>query len=83
MLGYILVDIPVDDPIEIDEYGMVAEVTLKPETMTMREDLNIHIERAEVRPMPTKKGFYGKAYAYNCMAQGWNECLDEITGETE
>lgn len=36
-----------------------------------------------LRPLPQKKGQYDNYYGYNMMAQGWNECLDAITGETE
>jgi hypothetical protein len=35
------------------------------------------------KPMPKKKTTVGNYYAWNMMAQGWNDCLLEITGETE
>lgn len=36
-----------------------------------------------LKPLPEKKGLYVNDYGYNMMAQGWNECLDEITGVNE
>ena len=95
MKGYILVDIPVIDSVEIDEYGMVAEINLMPETMTMRKDLRIHIDRAEVRPLPYKRRSmvnWASSQSYDCETkivthepssydQGWNDCVEFLEGE--
>ena len=42
-----------------------------------------HQRFLKIRPLPQKKSQYANDYGYNMMAQGWNECLDAITGETE
>ena len=39
-----------------------------------------------LRPLPEKKGKHGELHEYDTDIHyeiGWNDCLDEITGETE
>ena len=80
MKGYILVDIPVDDPIEIDEYGMRASLHISPDIPSKHKELYFDIEYAEIKPMPERKPTDFMNYWFN---QGWNALHKKIFGEDD
>ena len=57
------------------------------------EDIDEYIDASKtkpdwcpLRPLPEKKGKHGELHEYDTDIHyeiGWNDCLDEITGETE
>ena len=50
-----------------------------------RDDVYLTIEDVPMRPLPKKlipEMVMGNEYAIGC-ANGWNDCLHEITGETK
>lgn len=55
MKGYIIVDIPVDDPAEIDEYTMMADVEVYPCTLSTKEKLRFVLHHVDIRPFPCKR----------------------------
>ena len=77
MKGYIIVDIPVDDPIEIDEYGMYAKLHVCPSIPSKKEELYFDVD-AEIRPMPERKPTDFLNYWFN---QGWNALHEEVFGD--
>lgn len=88
MKGYIIVDIPLKDPVEFDEYGMVAEVDIMPETMTTRLELCGHIERAEIRSLPSRRRSMVewidakvKTHDLTEYDKGWNDCIEFLEGD--
>ena len=88
MKGYIIVDIPLKDLVEFDEYGMVAEVDIMPETMTTRLELCGHIERVEIRPLPSRRRSMVewidakvKTHDLTEYDKGWNDCIEFLEGE--
>lgn len=54
MKGIIIVDIPVSDEVEIDEYGMVADMHIRATTLTMRDDLFFDLKDVPIRPFNVK-----------------------------
>lgn len=94
MKALIVVDIPVNDSIEINEYGMVADLKIRPMTLTDRKDLFIEMKEVNLKPMPEKKDTQKWLYLdlINCSTShtdlvcayvGYNKCIDEILGEEE
>ena len=87
MKGYIVVDIPLKDPVEFDEYGMVADIDIMPETLTTRSELCGHIERAEIRPLPSRRRSMVewidakiKSHDLTEYDKGWNDCVEFLKG---
>lgn len=90
MKAYIVVDIPVDDPAEIDEYGMHADLHVCPFVPSAKKELYFDVVK-EIRPMPMKKaslekwfaegGTYLYTYNPNDYDKGWNDCVDFLEGE--
>jgi hypothetical protein len=58
--------------VDVDD-DMIGEVDYT--VLNKKEMVN---GRAELRPLPSKDFWHKKDYA-----NGWNDCLKEITGETE
>ena len=85
MKGYIIVDIPVDDPIEINEYGMYAKLQICPSIPSKKKELYFDID-AEIRPLPERKEVHYTHPLFgeveNLTNIGYNKCLDDL-GETE
>ena len=81
--GYVIVDIPVDDPVEIDEYGMCANMFVFPMTLTDRKELDFCTPNVCIKPLPKKKVYTHQedimpellVHAYQ---KGWNDCLERI-----
>lgn len=84
MKAILVIDIPVDESQEIDEYGMVADLKVRPITLTAREDLFFEVKNVPIRPTPEKDKPFKEAGRYQKgWVKGYNTCLDEILGETE
>ena len=79
-----VVDIPIDDYTTVSELNFLANINIFPGvTSTMYQ---YEYENVVVRPLPQKKGISLKeaiGIKCSCYSDGWNECLDEITGENE
>ena len=52
MKGIIVVDLPVEESVEIDEYGIVADLKIRPTTPTNREDLFFNLKNVDIKPVP-------------------------------
>ena len=84
--GYIIVDIPVDDPVEIDEYGMVADMFVWPMTLTDRKELDFYTPHVCIRPLPEIMKYPRTIDEDDIMPEllsfayrkGFNDCLKEI-----
>ena len=74
MKALVVIDIP-----EIDFESCRANVEID------AGKKKIFRSRRIIRPMPMRKAFMVKpdVQGYNPWVQGWNECLDEILGETK
>lgn len=83
MKGIIIVDIPVEESCEIDEYSMVADLNIYPLILTDNEDLNISLEHVDIRPMPEKYNIDRWTELVNegliNTFKGYNICIDEIS----
>ena len=83
MKGIIIVDIPVNDPVEIDEYGMIADLKIRPMTLTKREDLSFELKNIDIRPLPpeAKEYFEDRTFPYNneYFVLGWNSYITTRT----
>lgn len=91
MKAMIVVDIPnIIEPCAIDELGFVADLHIQPTTLCDYDPFDL--KDVDVRPLPPRKeyeapteleGFKVSQMMVMANADGWNECLDAITGETE
>ena len=94
MKAMIIIDVPLDEPNEIDEYSMCANIAVFPENLTDREDLHFYIPHAEIRPMPLKRKSVvewvkeiNKDYSLVSTHEltdydkGWNDCVEFLEGE--
>lgn len=77
MKGYIIVDIPVDDPIEIDEYGMCAKLHICPCIPSKKKELYFDTE-AEIKPMLMQARTDEDDIEVDSYWQGWNDCIEEL-----
>lgn len=80
MKAVLVIDMP--DNLDIPLEDIKAGITVSSKDVR-KSMLYLKYKNVELRPLPQKKGQYANDYGYNMMAQGWNACLDEITGETE
>ena len=76
MKCYILVDVPVDDPVEIDEYGMYATLQVTPFVPSTKKELYFDVVK-EIRPMPSRKYNHDSEMDIG-YTLGWNNCLEEL-----
>ena len=82
MKTVIVVDVPVGED-EIRQVGFLATVHVYP---SVASEQHYEFENVVVRPLPQKKGISLKeaiGIKCSCYSDGWNACLDEITGEKE
>ena len=90
MKAIIIVDVPVNEPCEIDEYSLVANVEIRPSILTHNPVL-LTLSNREVRPMPLRRTNIAQWYANNKpymvtydptdYDKGWNDCVDFLEGE--
>lgn len=84
MKGIIIVDIPVSEPVEIDEYCMMADLQVWPAILCNRKDLFFELKNVDIRPLPEprilpKNETDGTEYGLDpWFSDGWNECLEKI-----
>lgn len=93
MKAILIVDIPVDESCELDEYSMVADLDIYPETPTIRGELSFKLNHVAIRPLPLRRMHEQIIYAedkeylrtnvFTEYDEGFNACLDEILGEEE
>ena len=93
MKGIIIIDVPVIDTAEIDEYGMTADLRVYPTIPTNREELFFELKNVEVRPLPRKRGKITLTertqdidhlkwqLECNIYGEGYNKCIENILGE--
>lgn len=90
MKAVIVIDMP--DGVSLDEWYAVKVVVDR--LKATEEELIYGIPYVEsklfrfvpLRPLPEKKGKHRELHEYDTDIHyeiGWNDCLDEITGETE
>ena len=93
MKAMIIVDVPVNEPCEIDEYSLVANVEIRPSILTHNPIL-LTLFNKEVRPMPLKRKSIvewvkdiNKDYSLISTHEltdydkGWNDCVDFLEGD--
>lgn len=87
MKAILVIDVPVSESQEIDEYGMVADLRVRPITLTNNECLFYELKEVDIKPMPEEKqlsllpnDIRDYQYTFN---KGFNACIDEILGETK
>ena len=78
MKAVLVIDLPVSED-EIRDVGFLANVHVFPSIASERQ---YEYENVVVRPLPQKVEMDLNEY-YKGMADGWNDCIDSITGETE
>ena len=86
MKCYILVDIPVDDPVEIDEYGMYATLQVCPFVPSTKKEMYFDVVK-EIRPLPSRRRSIVewidakvKTHEFTEYDKGWNDCVDYMEG---
>ena len=78
MKTVIVVDVPVGED-EIRQVGFLATVHVYP---SVASEQHYEFENVVVRPLSQKVEMDLNEY-YKGVADGWNDCIDSITGETE
>lgn len=83
MKAILVVDIPDDVAEAYEDITVDYDLRGIPKDDPEANESIKYVEDVRLKPLPEKKGLYINDNGYNMMAQGWNECLKEITGETE
>ena len=78
MKAVLVIDLPVSED-EIRDVGFLANVHVFPSIASERQ---YEFENVVVRPLSQKVEMDLNEY-YKGVADGWNDCIDTITGETE
>ena len=83
MKAILVIDTPLKYPEDIYEYGMIADLQIRPTTMTDKDELFYEVKNCYLKPFPEKiiiGGNYGEFTEYD---KGYNDAIDEILGEEE
>ena len=91
MKAILVIDIPVVDSAEIDEYSLEADLHISPSIPCTIKELDIWLENQAVRPMPLKRetqvawrgigGVEIPTHEPSEYDKGWNDCVDFLEGE--
>lgn len=81
MKAILVIDVPyITEPCEIDELGLVADMHIRPTTLSLGKSFDL--KDVDVRPLPQPKNnsdeWIGDVWVEGYEA-GWNKCLKEIT----
>ena len=81
MKAIIVVDVPVEDPIDIDEYDLTANIDIYPTTLTLDKKYFTKLFNVDVRqiqPQITKGEWISEEYK-----KGWNAFRHTIIGDED